>query len=135
MSEHCIAGSRFECIWQSLEHLAGRCPNRTGHLGAAKFDAELILDGKASNPQQMTDGAVTATNVTGATLVPAAFGLGGVSLHTWTGWGSVPHWNAFVANLEMHGVGRFWDPRLNSAAQFAIAGGSQIRRSSPHFSG
>ena len=35
--------------------------------------------------------------------------------------GSVPHWNAFVANLEMHGKGRFWDPRLNNAAQFPIA--------------
>ncbi len=25
-----------------------------------------------------------------------------------------------MANLEMHGVGRFWDPRLNDAAQFPI---------------
>jgi hypothetical protein len=43
----------------------------------------------------------------GATLIPPAFGPGGVNLHTWTGWGSVPHWNAFVATLEMHGKGRF----------------------------
>jgi hypothetical protein len=50
-----------------------------------------------------------------------AFGLGGVNLHTWTGWGSVPHWNAFVATLEMHGKGRFWDQRLNDATQFPIA--------------
>jgi hypothetical protein len=89
--------------------------------GPGKFDAELILDGKAVNPSQVTDGAVTGTNVPGATLLPPAFGLGGVNLHTWTGWGSVPHWNAFVANLEMHGVGRFWDPRLNDAAKFPIA--------------
>jgi hypothetical protein len=86
-----------------------------------KFDAELILDGKAFNPQQVTDGSVTGTNVPGATLIPPAFGLGGVNLHTWTGWGSIPHWNAFVANLEMHGKGRFWDPRLNNATQFPIA--------------
>ena len=33
--------------------------------GPGKFDAELILDGKASNPQQMTDGKVTGTDVTG----------------------------------------------------------------------
>jgi hypothetical protein len=59
--------------------------------------------------------------MTAATLIPPAFGLAGVNLHTWTGWGSVPHWNAFVANLEMHGKGRFWDPRLNNAAQFPIA--------------
>jgi hypothetical protein len=89
--------------------------------GPGKFDAELILDGKAFNPQQVTDGAVTGTNVSGATLIPPAFGLGGVNLHTWIGWGSVPHWNAFVANLEMHGKGRFFDPRLNDAAQFPIA--------------
>lgn len=89
--------------------------------GPGKFDAELILDGKAFNPSQVTDGVVTGTNVPAATLIPPAFGLGGVNLHTWTGWGSVPHWNAFVANLEMHGVGRFWDPRLNDAAQFPIA--------------
>jgi hypothetical protein len=89
--------------------------------GPGKFDAELVLDGKAFNPLQVTDGVVTGTNVPGATLIPPAFGLGGVNLHTWTGWGSVPHWNAFVANLEMHGVGRFWDPRLNNEMQFPIA--------------
>ncbi len=89
--------------------------------GPGKFDAELFLDGKAFNPQQVTDGAVTGTNVPGASLIPPAFGLGGVNLHTWTGWGSVPHWNAFVANLELHGIGRFWDPRLNDATQFPIA--------------
>jgi len=89
--------------------------------GPGKFDAELFLDGKSSNPQQITDGVTTGTNVPGATLIPPAFGLGGVNLHTWTGWGSVPHWNAFVATLEMHGKGRFWDPRLNDASQFPIA--------------
>lgn len=89
--------------------------------GPGKFDAELVLDGKALNPQQITDGVITSVNVPGATLIPPAFGLGGVNLHTWTGWGSIPYWNAFVAALEMHGVGRFWDPRLNDAAQFPIA--------------
>ena len=89
--------------------------------GPGKFDAELFMDGKAFNPQQVTDGVITGTNVPGATLIPPAFGLGGVNLHTWLGWGSVPHWNAFVANLEMHGKGRFFDPRLNNAAQFPIA--------------
>jgi hypothetical protein len=89
--------------------------------GPGKFDAELVLDGKAFNPQQISNGVVTRTNVPGATLIPPAFGLAGVNLHTWTGWGSVTHWNAFVANLEMHGKGRFFDPRLNNAAQFPIA--------------
>lgn len=90
--------------------------------GPGKFDAELSLDGKAFNPQQVTDGVVTGTNVPGATLLPNAFGLAGYNQHTWTGaWGSVPYWNAFVAALEMHGVGRFFDPRLNNAAKFPIA--------------
>lgn len=89
--------------------------------GPGKFDAELVLDGKAFNPEQISNGVETGTNVPGATLIPPAFGLAGVNLHTWTGWGSVTHWNAFVANLEMHGKGRFFDPRLNNAAQFPIA--------------
>jgi hypothetical protein len=89
--------------------------------GAGKFDAELILDGKAFNPQQVTDGVVTGTNVPGATLIPPAFGLSGVNLHTWTGWGSVPYWNALVANLEMHGKGVFLDSRLNDADKFPVA--------------
>src|SRR5215207_213939 len=89
--------------------------------GPGKFDAELILDGKAFNPQQVSNGVVTGTNVSGATLIPPAFGLAGVNLHTWTGWGSVSHWNAFVANFDMHGSGTFFDPRLNDATQFPIA--------------
>jgi hypothetical protein len=89
--------------------------------GPGKFDAELILDGKAFNPQQISNGVVTGTSVSAATLIPPAFGLAGVNLHTWTGWGSVTHWNAFVSNLEMHGSGTFFDPRLNDAAKFPIA--------------
>jgi cytochrome c peroxidase len=44
-----------------------------------------------------------------------------VNLHTWTGWGSVTHWNAFVAVLEMHGKGTFLDSRLNDSVQFPVA--------------
>lgn len=79
--------------------------------GPGHFDAELALDGKAFRP----DGK------TGAVLIPPAFGLAGVNLHTWIGWGSVTHWNAFVANLEMHGKGTFYDTRLNNASQFPVA--------------
>jgi hypothetical protein len=79
--------------------------------GPGKFDAELVLDGKTSRP----DGGSSAT------LIPPAFGLAGINLHTWTGWGSVPHWNGFVANLEMQGQGTFYDPRLDDAAKFPIA--------------
>ena len=79
--------------------------------GPGKFDAELLFDGKGFRP----DGK------TAATLLPAAFGLAGINLHTYTGWGSVPHWNALVANLEMQGVGRFYDPRLNDTNTFPVA--------------
>ena len=44
-----------------------------------------------------------------------------MNLHTYTGWGSVPYWNAFVANLEMHGSGTFYDPRLDDPRKFPIA--------------
>jgi len=54
-------------------------------------------------------------------LIPPAFGLAGVNLHTSGAWGSVPYWNAFVANLEMHGKGTFVDARLNDPAQFPVA--------------
>ncbi len=90
--------------------------------GPGKFDAELFLDGKTVNPEQVTNGVITGTNVPGATLIPNAFGLAGFNQHTWTGaWGSIPYWNALVANLEMGGIGTFFDPRLNNAAKFPIA--------------
>jgi hypothetical protein len=79
--------------------------------GPGKFDAELFMDGKAFRP----DGKSAAT------VIPAAFGLAGINLHTYTGWGSVPYWNAFVANLEMHGIGNFDDDRLSNARQFPVA--------------
>ena len=91
--------------------------------GPGKFDAELILDGKAFRP----DGR------TAATLIPPAYGLAGVNLHTYTGWGGVPYWNAFVANLEMNGTGVFFDPRLNDATKFPVAaraGLGNVRRAS-----
>jgi hypothetical protein len=89
--------------------------------GLGKFDAELLMDGKAFRP----DGTPAAT------LIPPAFGLAGVNLHTSTGWGSVTHWNGFVANLEMQGQGTFFDPRLNDAVKFPIAaaaGFGNVRR-------
>jgi hypothetical protein len=79
--------------------------------GPGRFDAEVFLDGKGLRP----DGK------TAATLIPPAFGLAGVNLHTFEGWGSVTYWNAFVANLEMHGQGTFFDPRLDREDQFPIA--------------
>lgn len=79
--------------------------------GPGRYDAEVNQDGKAFRP----DGK------TGATLLPAAFGLAGQNLHTYTGRGSVPYWNAYVATTQMFGQGRFFDPRLADAEQFPLA--------------
>ena len=79
--------------------------------GPGRADAALTLDGKAFAPDGQTS----------AVLIPPAFGLAGVNLHTYTGWGSIPYWNAFVAILVMHGHGTLFDPRLDNAAQFPIA--------------
>lgn len=69
------------------------------------------MDGKGFRP----DGRSSAT------LIPPAYGLAGVNLGTWTGFGSTTYWNAFVANLEMHGQGTFFDPRLNDETRFPVA--------------
>lgn len=79
--------------------------------GPGKFNAGLFMDGKALKP----DGTIAAN------LLPAAYGMQGVNLATYTGWGDMTYWNAFVANLEMHGKGNFSDSRLNNAVQFPIA--------------
>ncbi len=79
--------------------------------GPGRFDAELFLDGKAFRP----DGKSASV------LIPPAFGLAGVNLGTYTGFGSTTYWNALVANLEMHGSGTFYDPRLGDAVQFPVA--------------
>jgi hypothetical protein len=91
--------------------------------GPGRYDAELNQDGKASRP----DGKP------GATLLPAAFGLAGVNLHTYTGWGSVTYWNAYVANTQMNGKGTFFDPRMNDAQRFplAVKSGSWNKRATP----
>jgi hypothetical protein len=79
--------------------------------GPGRYDAELVHDGKAFRPDGKTS----------ATLLPAAYGLAGVNLHTYTGWGSVTHWNAYVANTQMQGKGTFFDPRLNNPEKFPVA--------------
>ena len=79
--------------------------------GPGRFDAELDKDGKALRPDGKQAG----------TLIPPAFGLAGVNLHTWTGYGSVPYWNAYVAVTEMHGKGTFFDRRFDDKDQFPVS--------------
>ena len=92
--------------------------------GPGKFDAELNLDGKAFRP----DGKSAAT------IIPPAFGMAGVNLHTWGGgWGTVTYWNAFVGNLELSGQGTFFDERLNDPVKYPVAAraGFGNKRSTP----
>jgi hypothetical protein len=45
-----------------------------------------------------------------------------VNQHTWGGgWGNVTYWNAYVANLQMHGQGVFYDWRLTNKEQYPVA--------------
>jgi hypothetical protein len=91
--------------------------------GPGMFDATLNLDGKAFRP-----GGGSA-----ATRIPSAFGKAGQNLHTWEGgWGTVTYWNAFVANLEMHGQGNFFDPRLDNSAKFPIAAAARFGHTHPY---
>jgi len=91
--------------------------------GPGRFDAILDKDGKAFRP----DGGQAGT------LIPPAFGLAGVNLHTWTGFGSVPYWNAYVAVTEMHGSGTFYDARLADPVQYPVSAesGSWSTRGTP----
>ena len=79
--------------------------------GPGRFDAELDKDGRAFRPDGKQAG----------TLIPPAFGLAGVNLHTWTGFGSVPYWNTYVGATEMHGSGTVFDARLRAADQYAVS--------------
>jgi mono/diheme cytochrome c family protein len=79
--------------------------------GPGRYDAVLDKDGKAFRP----DGGQAGT------LIPPAFGLAGVNLHTWTGFGSVPYWNAYVGVTQMHGSGTFFDPRFRNADQYPVS--------------
>lgn len=79
--------------------------------GPGRYDALLVLDGKGFKPDGTTSSVV----------LPAAFGLAGVNLATYTGFGDVTYWNAYVANTQMHGIGTFFDPRLDDPVKYPVA--------------
>jgi hypothetical protein len=79
--------------------------------GPGRYDAELDKDGKAFRPDGKQAG----------TLIPPAFGLAGVDLATWTGFGSVTYWNAYVGVTQMHGIGTFFDARFNNKDEYPVA--------------
>jgi hypothetical protein len=79
--------------------------------GPGRYDALLDKDGKAFGPDGKQAG----------TLIPPAFGLAGVNLSTWTGFGSVTYWNAYVAGTQMHGAATFFDARFNDKDQYPVS--------------
>jgi hypothetical protein len=84
--------------------------------GPGFYDAEVTIDAIGFRP----DGKSAAVRI------PAAYGHLGEDLHTWTGgFGNVTYWNAYVANLQMHGNGNFNDERFNDPAKYpaAVRGG------------
>jgi mono/diheme cytochrome c family protein len=91
--------------------------------GPGRYDAELDKDGKAFRPDGKQAG----------TLIPPAFGLAGVNLATWTGFGSVTYWNAYVAGTQMHGGATFFDARFNDKDQYPVSAksGASDTRTTP----
>jgi hypothetical protein len=92
--------------------------------GPGFYDAEVNIDAKGFRP----DGKSAAVRI------PAAYGHLGENLHTWTGgFGNVTYWNAYVANLQMHGNGNFNDERFNDPAKYpaAVRGGFFKLRHTP----
>jgi hypothetical protein len=79
--------------------------------GPGRYDALLDKDGKALRPDGKQAG----------TVIPPAFGLAGVNLHTSTGFGSVPYWNAYVGVTQMHGSGTFFDARLADQSRYPVS--------------
>lgn len=105
---------RLEPIAELLKADVATVKKVLASWGPGKYDALLDKDGKAFRP----DGKSAAT------LIPPAYGLAGVNLATSTGFGSVTYWNAYVAVTQMHGLGTFFDARLEDAAQFPVAASS-----------
>ena len=86
----------------------------------------------ARGPSSCAPTGRPSTNPAG-TLIPPAFGLAGVNLGTFTGFGTVTYWNAYVAVTQMHGQGNFYDPRFNDPQKYplAVKSGSWNVRNSP----
>jgi hypothetical protein len=56
-----------------------------------------------------------------------------VNLATWTGFGSLTYWNAYVAGTQMHGAATFFDARFNDKERYPVAArtGSGNTRNTP----
>lgn len=79
--------------------------------GPGKYDSILMADGRVSRPDLKPS----------PTIIPSLFGLSGVSLCSYNGWGSMAYKNAFEAVLSMRGKGNFFDLRLTDSDRFPVA--------------
>lgn len=66
----------------------------------------------ASWPPGFFDPRFNVDGINGPVVIPPAYGLAGVGLETYTGEGPLSYWNNYVAVVEMHGRGSFFDPLL-----------------------
>jgi hypothetical protein len=83
--------------------------------GPGMYDAEVNIDGIGFKQDAEGNTLIGPGGKpeSAATRIPAAYGHLGENFHTWTGYfGDVTYWNAYVANLQMHGNGNFNDSRF-----------------------
>ena len=92
-------------------------PNRDLKVGSIVAAAPGLPDALrpvyASWPAGFYDARFNFDGINAPVTIPAAYGLRGVGLETYTGEGPISYWNAYVAVTQMHGRGSFSDPRLD----------------------
>jgi hypothetical protein len=79
--------------------------------GPGRYDAEINQDGKVRTERRPPWRNADPRGIRACRREPS----------TYSGWGSVPYWNAYVAITQMHGEGTFFDRRLADARKFPIA--------------
>lgn len=91
-------------------------PNRDLNVGAIVALSPALTPAQKAVYQSWGPGMYDPRfNIDGKNIpvvIPAAFGLRNVSREIYTGDGPVSYWNAYVAITQMHGHGRFVDPRI-----------------------
>jgi hypothetical protein len=104
-----------------IGRLLARAPRLAPYERALETDERTVRNALASWGPGMYDPLLLLDGRNAPVVIPPALGLAGVNLATYTGFGSVPYWNAYVANTQMMGRGVFFDPRFDDAAHYPIA--------------
>ncbi|HEX7088483.1 MAG TPA: c-type cytochrome [Longimicrobiales bacterium] len=105
-----------DAVAPGIGHRLDGWPNRDLAVGTIVSLAPGLPDELrpvyASWPPGTFDPRFNIDGISDPVLIPPAYGLAGVGLETYTGEGPISYWNNYVAVLEMHGRGSFFDPRL-----------------------